>query len=105
MSRQMLKLKQASAVLQVSPKELQNLVQFGVIKPKRTEGTHSFDAGALLVAKVAFYLKESLGTRTGVLSKLMDAFSASKEKLKAENPSYVVFTCRITPEDEPIKLG
>jgi hypothetical protein len=105
MSKQMLKLKQASAVLQVAPKELQNLVQFGVIKPKRTEGTYSFDAGTLLVAKVAFYLKESLGTRTSILSKLMDAFSASKEKLKAENPSYVVFTCRIVPRDEPIKLG
>jgi hypothetical protein len=29
-----LKLKQASAVLQIQPKELQNLVQFGVVKPK-----------------------------------------------------------------------
>jgi hypothetical protein len=45
----MLKLKQASAVLQVDPKELQNLVQFGVAKPKRSEGTHFFDADALLV--------------------------------------------------------
>jgi len=33
--RRALKLKQASAVLKVQPKELQNLVQFGVIKPKR----------------------------------------------------------------------
>ena len=30
-----LKLKQASAVLGVPPKELQNLVQFGVLRPKR----------------------------------------------------------------------
>jgi hypothetical protein len=105
MTGQMLKLKQASAVLQVAPKELQNLVQFGVVRPKRTEGTYYFDLGALLVAKVALYLKESLGTRTSVLAKLMDAFSASKEKFKAENPSYIVFTCRIAPEDEPIKLG
>jgi hypothetical protein len=58
-----------------------------------------------LVAKVAFYLKESLGTPTRVLSKLMDAFNASEEKLKAENPNYIVFTCRIGPEEEPIKLG
>ena len=105
MAGQILKLKQASAVLQVAPKELQNLVQFGVVKPKRSEGTYYFDLGALLVAKVAFYLKESLGTPISVLSKLMDAFSASKEKLRAENPSYVVFTCRVDPEDEPIKLG
>jgi hypothetical protein len=93
MREQLLKLKQASAVLQVEPKELQNLVQFRVVKPKRSEGTYYFDLGTLLVAKVAFYLKDSLGTRTSVLSKLMDAFSQSEEKLKAENPSYVVFTC------------
>jgi hypothetical protein len=105
MSGQMLKLKQASAVLQVEPKDLQNLVQFSVVKPKRSEGTYYFDASALLVAKVALYLKDSLGTRTSVLSKLMDVFSESEEKLKAENPSYVVFTCRLAPEEQPIKLG
>lgn len=105
MKGQMLKLKQASAVLQVEPKELQNLVQFRVVKPKRSEGTYYFDLSTLLVAKVAFYLKESLGTRTSVLSKLMDAFSASEEKLKAENPSYIVFTCRLTPDEEPLKVG
>ena len=99
-----LKLKQASVVLQVQPKELQNLVQFGVVKPKRWEGAYFFDASALLVAKVAFYLKESLGTRTSVLSKLMDAFSASEQELKAKNPVYVVFSCRLG-EEEPIKLG
>lgn len=105
MSGQMLKLKQASAVLEVEPKELQNLVQFRVVKPKRSEGTYYFDLSTLLVAKVAFYLKESLGTSTSVLSRLMEAFSASEAKLKAENPSYVIFTCRIAPEEEPIKLG
>jgi hypothetical protein len=105
MNAQMIKLKQASAVLQVEPKELQNLVQFGVVKPKRSGGTYYFDPTTLLAAKIAFYLKESLGTRTSVLSKLMDAFSASEQKLKAENPNYIVFTCRIGPEEEPIKLG
>lgn len=105
MSEQLLKLKQASAVLQVEPKELQNLVQFRVVKPKRSGGAYFFDPSTLLVAKVAFYLKESLGTRTSVLSKLMDAFSESGEKLKAENPSYVVFTCRLAPDEEPLKVG
>ena len=105
MSERMLKLKQASAVLQVEPKELQNLVQFRVVKPKRSEGTYYFDPSTLLVAKVAFYLKESLGTSTSVLSRLMDAFSASEAKLKAENPSYVIFQCRLSSEEEPIKLG
>jgi len=105
MTRQRLKLKQASAVLQMQPKELQNLVQFGVVKPSRSEGTYFFDTKTLLVAKVASYLKESLGTRTSVLSKLMQAFSESEEKLKAENPKYIVFSCRLGAEQEPIKLG
>jgi len=47
MPRQGLKLKQASTVLQIEPKELQNLVQFGVVKPRRLEGTYFFDADAL----------------------------------------------------------
>lgn len=105
MDRQKLKLKQASAVLQVQPKELQNLVQFGVVKPQRTAGTYFFDMKMLLAAKVALYLKESLGTRTSVLSKLMDVFSASEEKLRTQKPNYVVFNCRLTAEEEPIKLG
>ena len=70
MEKRGLKLKQATAILQIQPKELQNLVQFGVVKPKRSEGTYFFDMNTLLVAKVAFYLKESLGTSTSVLSKL-----------------------------------
>ena len=105
MPRQGLKLKQASAVLQIQPKELQNFVQFGIVKPRRSEGTYFFDTNTLLVAKVASYLKESLGTRTSVLSKLMAAFSASEEELKSENPKYVVFKCRLSAEEDPIKLG
>ena len=105
MTRQSLKLKQASAVLQIQPKELQNLVQFGIVKPRRSEGTYFFDMNTLLIAKVASYLKESLGTRTSVLSKLMEVFSASEDELKSENPKYIVFNCRFTAEEEPIKLG
>lgn len=105
MPRQRLKLKQASAVLQIQPKDLQNFVQFGIVKPRRLEGTYFFDTNTLLVAKVASYLKESLGIRTSVLSNLMDAFSASEEELKSENPKYVVFKCRLSAEEDPIKLG
>ena len=105
MPKKGLKLKQASAVLQIQPKELQNLVQFGVVKPRRSEGTYFFDTNALMVAKVASYLKESLGTRTSVLTKLMEAFSASEEEFKSENPKYIIFNCRLTAEEEPIKLG
>jgi len=105
MPRQGLKLKQASAVLQIEPKELQNLVQFGVVKPRRLEGTYFFDTSTLMVAKVACYLKESLGTRTSVLSKLMEAFSASEGEFKSENPEYITFNCRLAADEEPIKLG
>jgi hypothetical protein len=105
MAQQRLKLKQASAVLQVEPKELQNLVQFGVVKPVWSAGMYFFDMKMLLAAKVALYLKESLGTSTSILSKLMNAFSALEEKLRRQNPNYVVFNCRLTPEEEPIKLG
>jgi hypothetical protein len=105
MTRQLLKLKQASAVLQVQPKELQNLVQFGVVRPKRSEGAYFFDANTLLIAKVALCLKESLGTRISILSKLMDAFLTSEKEFNTENPKYIVFKCRLSSEEEPIKVG
>ena len=100
MPQRRLKLKQASAVLKVQPKELQNLVQFGVVKPKRVDGTYLFDRETLLTAKVAFRLKESLGTRANVLSRLIDVFRASEKGLRVKNPEYVVFTCRFA-EEEP----
>ena len=100
-----LKLKQASAILQIEPKELQNFVQFGVVRPQRSEGTYIFDANTLLLARVAFCLKESLGIRTSVLSKLMNVFLASEKELKSENPKYIVFTCQLSEEEDPIKVA
>lgn len=70
-----LKLKQASAVLGVSPKELQNLVQFGVLRPSRRNRVCWFDAGLLLQAKVAFYLKDSLGSSSDLLARFATALS------------------------------
>jgi hypothetical protein len=105
MLKRALKLKQASAVLKVEPKELQNLVQFGVVKPKRVDGVYLFDRETLLTAKVAFRLKESLGTRANVLLKLINVFRASEKRLRIKNPEYVVFTCRFSAAEEPIKLG
>src|SRR5215469_18573363 len=68
-----LKLKQASMVLGVSPKDLQNLVQLGVIRPARRNRVYWFDTNLLLKAKVAFYLKESLGSSSDLLAKFADA--------------------------------
>jgi hypothetical protein len=70
-----LKLKQASAVLGVPPKELQNLVQLRVLKPKRRKGLNWFDRSALLKAKVALYLKQSLGASTSYVGMFTDAIS------------------------------
>jgi hypothetical protein len=68
-----LKLKQASAVLGMAPKELQNFVQFGVVKPRRREGLYWFDQNVLLQAKVGWYLRESLGVSTRCLARLVQA--------------------------------
>jgi hypothetical protein len=61
-----LKLKQASAVLGVDPKDLQNLVQMKVLRPPRRKNFYWFDSRLLLEAKLAFYLKESLARLSGI---------------------------------------
>lgn len=71
-----LKLKQASAVLGVSSKELQNLVQLNVLKPSRRDAYYWFDTRQLLEAKVAFYLKDSLGASMDVLARFTKALSS-----------------------------
>jgi hypothetical protein len=75
-----LKLKQASAVLGVPPKDLQNLVQLGVIRPARRNSVCWFDTNLLLKAKVAFYLKESLGSSSDLLARFTEALSQNLGK-------------------------
>ena len=70
-----LKLKQASAVLGVTAKDLQNLVQLGVIRPPRRGNVYWFDTNLLLKAKVAFYLRQSLGSSSDLLAKCTKALS------------------------------
>jgi hypothetical protein len=53
------------------PKELQNFVQFGVVKPKRREGLYWFDQNVLLQAKIGWYLRVSLGVSTNYLARLV----------------------------------
>jgi len=77
-----LKLKQASVVLGVPPKDLQNLVQLGVIRPARRNRVCWFDANLLLEAKVAFYLKEALGSSSDLLARFTEAFSKILGKAK-----------------------
>src|SRR5215471_20150324 len=75
-----LKLKQASAVLGVPPKDLQNFVQLGVIRPARRNSVCWFDTNLLLEAKVAFYLKETLGSSSDLLAKFTEVFSKNLGK-------------------------
>src|SRR5215472_6904382 len=77
-----LKLKQASAVLGVSPKDLQNLVQFGVLRPFRRNRVYWFDTALLLQAKVAFYLKDSLGSSSDLLARFTSALSPNLANVK-----------------------
>jgi hypothetical protein len=80
-----LKLKQASAVLGVPPKDLQNLVQLGVIRPARRNSVCWFDTNLLLKAKVAFYLKECLGSSSDLLARFTDALSQNLGKLEMKD--------------------
>ena len=70
-----LKLKQASAVLGVDPKDLQNLVQMKVLRPPRRKNFYWFDSRLLLEAKLALYLKASLGSSTELLARFTEALS------------------------------
>jgi hypothetical protein len=92
-----LKLKQASAVLETTPKELQNLVQCGVLNPRRRAGLCVFDASALLAAKVALFLKRALGTNTELLSEFAGAFVSRLPSLREEKMDVIVFKSRPSP--------
>jgi hypothetical protein len=74
------KLKQASAVLGVPPKDLQNLVQLGVIRPVRRNRVCWFDRNLLLEAKLAFYLKATLGSSSDLLARFTQALSNNPGK-------------------------
>jgi hypothetical protein len=89
-----LKLKQASAVLGVPPKALQNLVQLGVIRPVRRNSVCWFDTNLLLEAKVAFYLKETLGSSSDLLARFTEAFSKNHGKAKMADLGDVCLSSR-----------
>lgn len=98
-----LKLKQASAVLGVAPKDLQNLVQFKVLRPIRRDSFYWFNNRLLLEAKVALYLKESLGTSTEVLVLFARALSNLKDK-EVTNVRYLSLQSRPARGREPIEV-
>ena len=98
-----LKLKQASAVLGVPPKDLQNLIQFKVLRPTRRNSLYWFDRRLLLEAKVALYLKESLGSSTDVLA----LFTRALPDFRNEDVTKVRYLClrsRPAKGREPIEV-
>ena len=97
MYRAQLKLKQASAVLESSPKELQNLVQFGVINPGRRAGLFVFDSKALYAAKVALFLKKALGTNTELLGQFTAALVDRLGRSSDEKLDVLLFKSRPSP--------
>lgn len=99
-----LKLKQASAVLGVSPKELQNLVQLGVVRPSRRQGIYWFDAGLLLQAKVAFYLKDTLGSSSDLLARFTAALSQNFRKGKLNELKNVSLNSRPASGKDAVEI-
>ena len=71
------KLNRASAILGVRKKDLQNLVQFRVVRPRRRGGLYLFDIPSLYEAEIATTLKITLGMSTPRLSEFVRAFSRS----------------------------
>jgi hypothetical protein len=99
-----LKAKHASAVLGVDPKDLQNLVQFKVLRPRRKNSFYWFDNQLLLAAKVAFYLKESLGTSTELLARFTEALSSDLKKKEANRLRYIWLRSLPATGQEPIEV-
>jgi hypothetical protein len=98
-----LKLKQASAVLGIPAKDLQNFVQFGVVKAKRREGLYRFDEAELLQAKIGWYLRASLGVSTGCLVRFVQL--ASKAAMSGEKrPQFIWLRSRPSPGSVQIEV-
>lgn len=98
-----LKLKQASAVLGVPPKTLQNFVQSRVLKPRRRGGVYYFDQHTLLQARVVLYLKASLGASTRYLSKFAQAVS-ELPGFEVGTPDVVCLKSGVWKDEPPVKI-
>jgi len=98
------KLKQASAVLGMPTKELQNLVQFGVVKPRRRRGLYFFDTSCLYQAQVAGHLKLTLGTPANKLAEFVAAFAEFLKKGEAQIPDVLVFRSSSKYSNRPVEV-
>ncbi|MGE5321807.1 MAG: hypothetical protein ACM3SW_03040 [Actinomycetota bacterium] len=92
-----LKLKQASAALGIPPKDLQNLVQLGVVRPRRRKSLFVFDFNLLLQAKVALYLRDSLGASSQVLAAVTAALDRDLKKTGSAGSSFKDIYIQVRP--------
>lgn len=88
MTTRALKLKQASAALGVPPKDLQNLVQLGVVRPRRRKNIFVFDFDVLLQAKLAFYVRDSLGASSSALAAICAALDRDLRKTRSSRRGF-----------------
>ncbi len=98
------KLKQASAVLGVPPKDLQNLVQLSVLRPRRRNNLYWFDTNLLLQAKIAFYLKDALGTSSELLGRFTAALSRNLKESQTSKTRYVSLRSRPARGNNPLEI-
>ena len=99
-----LKLKQASAVLGVPPKDLQNLVQFKVIRPRLRDNLYWFDTNLLLQAKIAFYLRDALGISSSLLGRFTEAVAGCLRVGDTARSLYVSLRSRPATGKDPIEI-
>jgi hypothetical protein len=98
-----LKLKQASAVLGVPSKDLQNLVQHRVIRPRRRAGLYYFDLNVLLQAKVVTYLKGSLDASSAYLAKFTKAVARLPD-FESGRPAIVRLQAKFYADAPPLMV-
>ncbi len=99
-----LRLREASAILGINPKDLQNLVQFGVLHPRRKGRYFVFDPPLLLRAKVAMYMKESLGTSVPLLAEFVQEIFRGAATSVSEQPPTVSILSRPRWGKEAVRI-
>jgi hypothetical protein len=105
MKRVEFKLKQASAVLGVPPKDLQNLVQLKVLRPRFRDNLYWFDRSLLLQAKIAFYLKDALGTSSELLGRFTEAVCRRLGTRQTRQPEYISLRSRPAGANDAIEIN
>ena len=79
-------------------------MQFKVLHPPRRDSFYWFNNRLLLEAKVAFYLRESLGASTEILARFAQALSDNLKENEADKQRYVWLRSRPATGSEPVEV-